>query len=60
MGWGILKPQLRDFDEIGERNDREIQPQRWENDLKYDYADGYQEWLRRRTLARFSFNTLQC
>jgi hypothetical protein len=40
MGRGILKAQLRDFDEIGERADREVQPRRREKyDLKYDYAD---------------------
>jgi hypothetical protein len=40
MGWGILKAQLPDFDQIGERADRDIQPRRRENyDLKYDYAD---------------------
>jgi hypothetical protein len=40
MGRGILKAQLRDFDEIGERTDRDIQRWRRENyDLKYDYAD---------------------
>ncbi|MDR0758693.1 MAG: hypothetical protein LBF74_01090 [Treponema sp.] len=40
MGRGILKAQLPDFDQIGERADRDIQPRRRENyDLKYDYAD---------------------
>jgi hypothetical protein len=40
MGRGIHKAQLRDFDEIGGRADREIQSRRRENyDLKYDYAD---------------------
>lgn len=40
MGRGILKAQLRDFDEIGGRADREIQPRRrGKYDLKYDYAD---------------------
>jgi hypothetical protein len=42
MGRGILKAQLRDFDRIGKRADREIQPQRREKyDLKYDYADAF-------------------
>jgi hypothetical protein len=40
MGRGILKAQLRDFDQIGNRADRDIQSRRRENyDLKYDYAD---------------------
>jgi hypothetical protein len=40
MGRGLLRAQLRDFDEIGGRADREIQPQRREKyGLKYDYAD---------------------
>ncbi|MDR2247487.1 MAG: hypothetical protein LBE17_12595 [Treponema sp.] len=40
MGRGILKAQLRDFDRIGQRADREIQPRRREEyDLKYGYAD---------------------
>jgi hypothetical protein len=40
MGRGLLRAQLRDFDEIGERADREIQPRRRKKyDLKYDYAD---------------------
>jgi hypothetical protein len=40
MGRGLLKAQLRDFDDIGQRADREIQPRRREKyDLKYDYAD---------------------
>ncbi|MDR2434817.1 MAG: hypothetical protein LBD47_09655 [Treponema sp.] len=36
MGREILKAQLRDFNQIGQRADREIQPRRRD---KYDYAD---------------------
>ncbi|MDR2445850.1 MAG: hypothetical protein LBD58_00950 [Treponema sp.] len=40
MGRGILKAQLRDFDQIGERADRDIPTRRREKyDIKYDYAD---------------------
>jgi hypothetical protein len=40
MGRGLLKAQLRDFDQIGERADRVIHPRRREKyGLKYDYAD---------------------
>ncbi|MDR1596744.1 MAG: hypothetical protein LBR99_03465 [Treponema sp.] len=40
MGRGILKAQLREFDGIGERADREVQPLRREKyGLKYEYAE---------------------
>jgi hypothetical protein len=38
MGGRMLKAQLRDFDQIDQWADREIQPRRWEKyDFKYDY-----------------------
>ncbi|MHB9293071.1 hypothetical protein Holit_02190 [Hollandina sp. SP2] len=40
MGRGLLKAQLRDFDEIGEQAEATIQPRRREKyNLTYDYAD---------------------
>jgi hypothetical protein len=37
MGRGILKAQLRDFDQIGQRADRETQPRRFPHESREEF-----------------------
>ncbi|MDR2445527.1 MAG: hypothetical protein LBD44_06300 [Spirochaetaceae bacterium] len=61
MGRGILKAQLRDFDQIGQRADCEIRPRRREKyDLKYDYADAIKSAYGVGLESAFSSNILLC